>query len=236
MRIAVSGAHSMGKSTVVRDFHRLHPAFLIEDEPYRHLAAQGERIHFAERASQRCNTLMTRHAIDRINHARETRPDTDLICDRSCLDFIPYSEYALAMGGQEGVSESERRRTVEVRADMQGKNDVKFPSDITAAYIEELWITVLNSNALQSYDLIVFLPLTGNPTIDPRMEDDGIRSVESFYRQWIDRAFTRLYREELPRRSPLTCRYAELTGGRQERVSALERIVEEIRKDRTPHK
>jgi hypothetical protein len=224
----------MGKSTLVRDFQGLHPEFVIEDEPYRQLAAQGERIHFAERASRRCNTLMTQHAIDRINHARETHPDTNLICDRSCLDFIPYSEYARAMGGQEGVPDGERRRTVEVRTDMQGKDNLKFPSDITTAYIEELWTTVLDSKALHSYDLIIFLPLTGDPAIDPHMEDDGIRSVESFYRQWIDHAFKRLYREELPRRSPLTCRFAELTGGRQERVSALERIIEDMRNDRMP--
>ncbi len=219
----------MGKSTLVRDFHLQHPEFVIEDEPYRYLAAHGERIHFAERASQRCNTLMTQHAIDRINSARDTRADGDVICDRSCLDFIPYSEYARAMGGQEGVPENERRATVEVRADMQGKNNLKFTSDITAAYIEELWTTVLNSSALQSYDLIAFLPLTGDPRIDPSMEDDGIRSVESFYRNWIDTAFKKLYREELPRRGPLPCRFEELTGDRKERVSALERIIDEMR-------
>lgn len=226
MRIAVSGTHSMGKSTLVRDFHDLHPAFRVEEEPYRYLAAEGERIHFAERASQRCNTLMTQHAIARINDARQTQPDVDIICDRSCLDFIPYSEYAGAMGGKEGVPEIERRRTLEVRADMQEKSDLQFPSDITSAYIEELWTAVLDSGALQSYDLIVFLPLTGDPAIDPAMEDDGIRSVESFYRNWVDRAFKRLYREELPRRSPLACHVVELAGNRHERVSALERIIE----------
>ena len=232
MRIAISGAHSMGKSTLVRDFQRLHPHFVIEDEPYRHLAGQGERIHFAERASQRCNTLMTQHAIDRINDARETRPDVDVICDRSCLDFIPYSEYARAMGGREGVPENERRRTLEVRADMQEKNNLEFSSDITAAYIEELWATVLRSKALQSYDLIAFLPLTGDPAVDPSMEDDGIRSVESFYRKWIDQAFKRLYHEELPRRGPLTCRFVELTGSRPDRVTALERVIADMRDDR----
>lgn len=230
MRIAISGAHSMGKSTFVQDFHRMHPDFLVEDEPYRQLAAEGERIHFAERASQRCNLLMTKRAIDRINDARETKPDINIICDRTCLDFIPYSEYARAMGGQEGVPASERRRTAEVRADMQEKNDLKFPSDITAAYIEELWTIALKSKALQSYDLIVFLPLTGDPAIDPYMEDDGIRSVESFYRKWIDGAFKKLYRGELPRRATLTCDFAEITGNRQERVSALERIIEELAK------
>ncbi|MBB3603802.1 hypothetical protein FHT40_003463 [Mycolicibacterium sp. BK556] len=203
---------------------------MIEDEPYRYLAAHGERIHFAERASQRCNTLMTQHAISRIIEARDIRPGTNVICDRSCLDFIPYSEYARAMGGEEGVPESDRRRTLEVRADMQEKNNARYPSDITAAFIDELWDVVVDSDALRSYDLIVFLPLTGDPAVDPAMEDDGIRSVESFYRNWIDRAFKRLYREELPRRAPLPCRFAELTGDREERVRALERIIDEMRK------
>jgi hypothetical protein len=230
MRIAISGTHSVGKSTLVRDFHAAHPEFLVEDEPYRYLAARGERIHFAERASQRCNTLMTRHAIDRINDARANRPDVDIICDRSCLDFIPYSEYALAMGSAQGVPETQRRRTVEVRADMLEKADLQFPSDITTAFIDQLWAVVLGSNALRSYDLIVFLPLTGDPAIDPSMEDDGIRSVESFYRTWIDRAFKRMYHEELPRRVPLTCGFAEFTGSRQDRVSALERIIDEAAK------
>ena len=225
MRIGISGTHSIGKSTFVHDFHRAHPDFEIEDEPYRQLAAEGERIHFAERASQRCNLLMTKRAIDRIIELRETRPGLNAICDRTCLDFIPYSEYARAMGGQEGVPESERRRTVEVRADMQEKGDLEFPSDITAAYIDELWKTVLKSNALRGYDLIVFLPLTGDPAIDPSMEDYGIRSVESFYRNWIDGAFKRLYRKELPERAPLPCGFAEITGTRQERVTKLERIL-----------
>jgi len=225
MRIGISGTHSIGKSTFVQDFHRAHPDYAIEDEPYRQLAAEGERIHFAERASQRCNLLMTKRAIDRINELREASPGLNVICDRTCLDFIPYSEYARAMGGEEGVPASERRRTVEVRADMQEKRDLAFTSDITAAYIDDLWTTVVESNALHSYDLIVFLPLTGDPAVDPAMEDDGIRSVETFYRNWIDGAFKRLYREELPRRAPLSCGYAEITGSRQERVRALEQIL-----------
>ena len=61
MRIAISGSHSMGKSTFVKDFHISHPEFVLEDEPYRRLAAAGERIHFAERASQRCNPLRPPH-------------------------------------------------------------------------------------------------------------------------------------------------------------------------------
>ncbi|RLS35879.1 MAG: hypothetical protein DWH79_00850 [Planctomycetota bacterium] len=225
MRIAISGAQSMGKSTFAKDFHRAHPDFHFEDEPYRELAGRGERIHFAERASQRCNTLMTQHAIDRINEARDRKPDGNTVCDRSCLDFIPYSQYALAMGSREGLPKSDRLTTVEVRPELQEKNDFEYPSDITAAFIEELWRMILQSKALESYDLIVFLPLTGDPEIDPPMEDDGIRSVESCYRSWIDRAFKTLYREELMRRTSVKCRIVEITGSRSQRLSALESLV-----------
>ena len=126
---------------------------------------------------------MTQHAIDRINEVRINRPDNSVICDRSCVDFIPYSEYALAMGSRKGVAKSERRKTTEMRPEMQGKNELEYPSDITAEFVEELWLEVLKSKAIESYDLIVFLPLTGEPEIDSSVEDDGIRSVESFLSQ-----------------------------------------------------
>ena len=36
MRIAISGSHSLGKSTVVRDWLNSNPDYLWEDEPYRY--------------------------------------------------------------------------------------------------------------------------------------------------------------------------------------------------------
>jgi hypothetical protein len=222
MRVAISGSHSLGKSTLARDFQAAHPDFQLFDEPYRELVARQVRIHFAERASQHCNRLMTQHAIDRINQARLQRPDIPVICDRSCLDFLPYSHYARAMGSNEGLPIQQRLRTLEVRPDMQEKNGLAFPSDINAAFIEELWRTILDSQALSSYDLIVFLPLTGDPRIDPCMENDGIRSVEVAYRDWVDAAFKQLYRHDLPARSPQGSRVVEITGGRADRVKRLE--------------
>jgi deoxyadenosine/deoxycytidine kinase len=35
MRIAVSGTHAMGKSTLAEDFVEKHPEFVLESEPYR---------------------------------------------------------------------------------------------------------------------------------------------------------------------------------------------------------
>ncbi|WP_438983330.1 AAA family ATPase [Vulcanococcus sp.] len=225
MRIAISGSHSLGKSTLVRDFQAAHPTFELLDEPYRELVARHERIHFAERASQRCNQLMTQHAIERITQARLHTPHKPVICDRSCLDFIPYSHYARAMGSSEGLPLQQRLTTAEVRPDMQEKNGLPFPSDINAAFIEQLWDTILNSQALSSYDLIAFLPLTGDPGVDPSMESDGIRSVETAYRDWVDVAFKQMYRDELPRRSPQPCRVVEITGSRSDRVQQLEQAI-----------
>ena len=229
MRIAISGSHSLGKSTLVRDFQAAHPEFELIDEPYRELVARQERIHFAERASQRCNRLMTQHAIDRIQQAQLERPNTPVICGRSCLDFIPYSHYARAMGSSEGLPLDQRLHTAEVRPDMQEKNGLTFPSDITAAFIEELWCTVVANQALTSYDLIVFLPLTGDRSIDPAMENDGIRSVETAYRDWVDAAFKQLYRQELAKRCPAHGRVVEISGSRAERVSQLEQAHTQAR-------
>ena len=225
MRIAISGSHSLGKSTLVRDFQAAHPEFELLDEPYRELVAHQERIHFAERASQRCNRLMTQHAIDRINQARQHKPTMPVICDRSCLDFIPYSHYARAMGSSEGLPLHQRLHTTEVRPDMQEKNGVLFPSDINASFIEELWCSIIESQALSSYDLIAFVPLTGDSTIDPSMENDGIRSVETAYRDWVDAAFKQLFRHELLKRIPRACRVVEITGSRLDRVTQLEQAI-----------
>jgi len=108
---------------------------------------------------------------------------------------------------------------------MQEKNNLPFPSDINAAFIDQLWSMILQSRALASYDLIAFLPLTGKPGIDPCLENDGIRSVEGAYRAWVDAAFKQLYRHDLPARCPQAFRVVEISGGRPERVKSLEEAI-----------
>ena len=41
MRIAISGSHSLGKSTVVNDWVAAHSGYLREEEPYRVLGLFG---------------------------------------------------------------------------------------------------------------------------------------------------------------------------------------------------
>jgi len=54
MRIAISGSHSLGKSTFVSDFLKAHPNYAFEEEPYRVLRHEHE-IRFAE--GQRCSDI-----------------------------------------------------------------------------------------------------------------------------------------------------------------------------------
>lgn len=53
MRIAVSGAHSQGKSTLIWDWVKRHLHDIREEEPFRALHAEGYEIEFR----QNCNRL-----------------------------------------------------------------------------------------------------------------------------------------------------------------------------------
>jgi len=57
------------------------------------------------------------------------------------------------------------------------------------------------------------------------MENDGIRSVETAYRDWVDAAFKQLFRHELLKRIPRACRVVEITGSRLDRVTQLEQAI-----------
>ena len=52
MRVAISGSHSLGKSTFVKDFLNTHLDYAFEEEPYRALMHQHD-IKFAEDQTQR---------------------------------------------------------------------------------------------------------------------------------------------------------------------------------------
>lgn len=94
MRIAISGSHSLGKSTFVRDFLQAHPDYAFEDEPYRALCHLHE-IKFAEEQTQHHIMLQFEHCIGRVE---QYQPGDKVICDRSPADFIPYTDYSVHYG------------------------------------------------------------------------------------------------------------------------------------------
>jgi hypothetical protein len=92
MRIAVSGSHSLGKSTVVNDWVERYPHFKREEEPYRALALHGPyEILFRDASTKLHNGIQLYYNIGRVH--RYGVSSDDVIFDRSPVDYIAYSQY-----------------------------------------------------------------------------------------------------------------------------------------------
>ena len=85
MRIAVAGTHRNGKTTLVEAAAQLHPAFSVEPEPYEQLLDSGEV--FLDESDPESFLLQLRHFVGRLAN---TRPNDNVIFDRSPLDFAAY--------------------------------------------------------------------------------------------------------------------------------------------------
>ena len=97
MRIAISGAHSLGKSTVVNDWVARCPRFKREEEPYRALGLYGPyEILFRDASTKLHNGIQMYYNIGRVN--RYAQPADDVIFDRSPVDYIAYSQYTANQG------------------------------------------------------------------------------------------------------------------------------------------
>jgi hypothetical protein len=83
LRIAISGSHSLGKSTVVNDWVAAHPDFHRE-------------ICFREASTRLQNGIQLYYNISRI-HRYPTTADK-VIFDRAPVDYIAYSQYTANQG------------------------------------------------------------------------------------------------------------------------------------------
>jgi len=72
MRIAVSGSHSLGKSTFVKDWVAAHPSYKCEEEPYRSLDALGYDIRFRQESNRLHNGIQLFYSISRVNAYAES--------------------------------------------------------------------------------------------------------------------------------------------------------------------
>ena len=86
MRIAVSGTHCSGKSTLVADFVRANTRFVHEPEPYEWLSeVYGES--FADRPAVDDFFRQLEVSVERL---RSYSSDADVIAERSPIDFVAY--------------------------------------------------------------------------------------------------------------------------------------------------
>lgn len=91
MRIAVSGTHSVGKSTFVWDFIKTHPDYIREEEPYRALR-EFYPIKFGKQATNYCNGIQLFYNLNRVQKYQSS--NDKVIFDRCPIDYIAYSMYA----------------------------------------------------------------------------------------------------------------------------------------------
>ena len=98
MRIAVSGTHGVGKSTLIDEFLSMQPEFTHEPEPYTVLVED-----FGEEFSDEPNMEDFRRQLDfNIDRLRQHAPGEKVIYERCPVDFLAYVD-ALEPGSVEAL-------------------------------------------------------------------------------------------------------------------------------------
>lgn len=97
MRIAVSGTHCSGKSTLVEDFVAAHPDYVHEPEPYEWL----EDVYGEAAAAEPSVDDFYRQLELSVDRLRGYEPGARVIAERSPLDFLAYV-LALTDSGRTG--------------------------------------------------------------------------------------------------------------------------------------
>ena len=88
MRIAVSGSHCTGKSTLIDEFLRAHPDFIHEPEPYTMLVEErGEEF-----SAEPCVEDFLRQLEFNVERLKQHTRGTKVIYERCPIDFLAYIE------------------------------------------------------------------------------------------------------------------------------------------------
>jgi len=86
MRIAVSGTHGVGKSTLIEEFVRRHPEFTHEPEPYTVMVEDlGEEF-----SAEPCVEDFRRQLNFNIGRLSQHAADDNVIYERCPVDFVAY--------------------------------------------------------------------------------------------------------------------------------------------------
>ena len=105
MRIAVSGTHGVGKSTLVDEFLRVHPEFVHEPEPYTVMVEDfGEEF-----SAEPCVEDFVRQLEFNVDRLHQHAPGENVIYERCPVDFLAYIhalDPEIADGLREEVSEA----------------------------------------------------------------------------------------------------------------------------------
>lgn len=107
MRIAITGTHSTGKTTLIEDFADLHPQYEIIPEPYWELVQQG--AVFASPPTIDDFELQMEHSVAGILHSGST----NVLFDRCPFDLIAYLEVLSEQEGREWMPSGKMLQNIE---------------------------------------------------------------------------------------------------------------------------
>jgi hypothetical protein len=153
MRIAISGTHYMGKSTLIADFIKRHPEYQSMVEPY-YLLQEEKDVEWSLEPSLDSLIEQLNYSIGQLMENKD-----NIIFDRCPVDYIAYAMTLLE----------------------------KEEIDINDSEVSELFPVV--KNALNTLDLIVFLPITKEHIIEYTEENPA-------YRKAADKCFKKIYRDD----------------------------------------
>jgi hypothetical protein len=183
MRIAVSGTHFIGKSTLIDDFIKNHPHYKHELEPYYKM--QDEKT--TELSLEPSLDSLIEQLDFSIEQLNQSIKEPNIIFDRCPIDFIAYA-----------MCEMNQDET-----------------DINDSEISERFPDI--KEALNHLDLIVFLPMTKEDSIEYNEENPA-------YRKIADKCFKKIYRDDVfdifPRYNHP--KIIEISGDRLTRIKQLE--------------
>jgi len=130
MRIAVSGAHRTGKTTLVEELRRALPTYESADEPYRQLEEEGHE--FAEMPSLEDFELQLERSIDCVACGKQ-----DQLFDRCPADILAYLVTHRDRDGFELEYWLPRARSAMQRLDLVVFVPVESPDRIVGATARE---------------------------------------------------------------------------------------------------
>lgn len=176
MRIAVSGSHSLGKSTVVNDWVSTHPDYFREEEPYRALSLKGPyQINFREESTKLQNGIQLYYNISRIHRYADS--SSKVIFDRAPIDYIAYSQYTANHGKSDIDQEFIESMIPAIRESLDHLDIIAFipKSDEWPVEIEEDGIRPIDHSYRDEVDTIFkeiyrdnrydLMPINNRPTI-----------------------------------------------------------------------
>ena len=188
MRVAVSGTHCCGKSTLIDEFLLAHPEYEHEPEPYVVLVEEYDAIFGAQPSTDDfCKQLEFM-----VTRLQDYRAGDRVIFERSPIDFIGYM-LALEDLGRER----------------------------TARKLVEQCLPIVR-DALQRVDLIVFLPVGDDASVD-KSEDPALRES-------VNERLVGIYREgDLDLLTSIRPIVLEASGSTPQRLRTLESAVADVR-------